>query len=129
MNEQKTLAVGGATVTLSPSDKIIQAGNKTATVTDELGRVIVLKKPDPLSNLDFAKAAGSDRLNVLYLAEVAHLKYVASLDGAPVPTPGSEGELRALYLRLGDEGNAAAQKGVSEMLSEQQSEEGDLKNS
>jgi hypothetical protein len=129
MSEQKTLAVGGTTVTLSPSEKIIQAGNKTVNVTDAQGRIIVLKKPDPLANLDFAKAAGSDRLNVLYLAEVAHLKYVASIDGAPVPTPASEGELRALYSRLGDDGNVAAQKGVSEMLSAQHSEEGDLKNS
>ncbi|KAB1578762.1 hypothetical protein [Serratia marcescens] len=133
MNEQKTLNVANATVTLNttqtPSEKLIQAGNREVAVTDTLGRVIVLKKPDPLSNLDFAKAAGSDRLNVLYLSEVAHLKYVASIDGAPVPTPSSEAELRALYVRLGDEGNAAALEGVVEIVKPAQPGQDDLKNS
>lgn len=116
MSEQKTLGVAGAKVTLNPSEKLIQAGNKTVTVTDAQGRVIVLKKPDPLANLDFAKAAGSgaDGINMLYLSEVAHLKYVASIDDDVVVTPGSDGELRALYKRLGENGNLACAKGVAE---------------
>jgi tetrahydromethanopterin S-methyltransferase subunit H len=112
--EQKVAEVGGAKVTINPSEQIVKAATKEASVTDSLGRVIRLKKPTPLANLDFAKAAGSDRLNVLYLAEVAHLKFVAAIDDQPVATPSTEGELRALYQRLGDEGNEAAVVGVSE---------------
>ena len=110
---QTTTKVGDATVTLNPSEQIIKASVNEFEVTDELGRVIKLKKPNPLANLDFAKAAGSDKLNVLYLAEVAHLKFVAAIDGAAVPCPSTEGELRALYQRLGSGGNGAAQAGVA----------------
>lgn len=133
--EQKVAEVGGAKVTINPSDQPAAkpaAAVKDFTVTDALGRTIRLKKPGPLANLDFAKAAGSDRLNVLYLAEVAHLKFVAAIDDQPVATPSTEGELRALYQRLGDEGNECAMRGVAEhfagvIVAEQQGQE--LKNS
>ncbi|WP_287496911.1 hypothetical protein [Pandoraea sp. CB10b_02] len=132
---EHTAQVGGAKVTINPSDQPAAkpaASAKDFTVTDALGRIIRLKKPGPLANLDFAKAAGSDRLNVLYLAEVAHLKFVAAIDDQPVATPSTEGELRALYMRLGDEGNECAMRGVAEhfagvAVTEQQGQE--LKNS
>lgn len=88
---------------------------KAFDVTDETGRVITLKKPSPLARLDFAKAAGNGSaagVNQVYLAMTAHLQFVAAIDGAAVPVPTTEGELRALYARLGDEGNEAAQAGV-----------------
>lgn len=90
---------------------------KTFDVTDETGRVITLKKPSPLARLDFAKAAGNGSaagVNQVYLAMTAHLQFVSAIDGAAVATPTTEGELRALYARLGDEGNEAAQAGVYE---------------
>ncbi|HEX7854443.1 MAG TPA: hypothetical protein VF503_12180 [Sphingobium sp.] len=86
---------------------------KEINVTDSLGRVIMLRKPKPLDRLDFAKAASPDgRVNQLYLAAVAHLQFVAAIDGDPVLTPATDAELRALYDRLGDDGNEAAQTGV-----------------
>lgn len=130
--EQKTAEIGGAKVTINPSEQAAaKPAAKDFTVTDALGRTIRLKKPGPLANLDFAKAAGSDKLNVLYLAEVAHLKFVAAIDDQPVATPSTEGELRALYMRLGDEGNECAMRGVAEhfagvAVAEQQGQE--LKN-
>lgn len=98
--------------TESPSEKLVSKAAKSFDVTDDLGRTITLKKPNPLSKLDFTKAAGGREVNQLYLAEVAHLQFVAAIDGEPVATPASDGELRALYARLGDEGNEAAQMGV-----------------
>ncbi len=92
----------------------LTAGRKEVEVTDGQGRVIKLAKPNPLANLDFAKAAGGGQVNMLYLSEVAHLKYVVAIDGAVVPTPSTEAELRALYARLGDDGNEAAQRGLVE---------------
>ena len=125
MAEQETK--GTAKVTVKPPAVV-----KDILVTDALGRVIRLKKPGPLANLDFAKAAGSDKLNVLYLAEVMHLKFVEAIDNQRVTTPSTEGELRALYLRLGDEGNEAVMKGVTENFlgdGATNSQEAELKNS
>ena len=113
MSENTTNKVGDVNVTIKPSEQIVKAAAKEFEVIDDLGRIIKLKKPNPLANLDFAKAAGSDRLNVLYIAEVAHLKYVAEIDGQIVVCPSTEGELRALYQRLGQEGNDASQSGVA----------------
>jgi hypothetical protein len=98
----------------SPAAKLVAAGGKPVDVADALGRIITLRKPAPLARLDFAKAAGGAEINQLYLAEVMHLPYVAAIDGVAVATPASDGELRALYARLGDDGNDAAQMGVLE---------------
>lgn len=97
-----------------PSEQVVRAAAKSVDVTDDLGRVITLRKPSPLDGLDFAKAAGAGALGVnqVYLAEIGHLKFVAAIDGETVITPSSDAELRALYQRLGDEGNEAAQLGV-----------------
>lgn len=97
---------------------------QTVAVTDSTGRVIELKKPAPLMHLDFKKALGNNHQNVLYLAEVMPLAYVAFIDGDRVPTPQTEIEIRALYQRLGEEGNAAVQQGVAEnFFSEKKDEE------
>lgn len=98
----------------SPAARLIAAASQPVDVADTLGRTITLRKPAPLARLDFAKAAGGAEINQLYLAEVMHLPYVAAIDGVAVATPASDGELRALYARLGDEGNDAAQLGVLE---------------
>lgn len=112
--------VGNVKVELKPSEQVVKSAAKDFEVTDSLGRVITLKKPNPLANLDFAKAAGSDKLNVIYLSEVFHLKFVCAIDGSPVPCPSTEGELRALYQRLGDEGNVACQEGVAKLFGGQE---------
>ena len=133
MTDSTTFTGGGATVTIStPSEQIVKAAAKTFEVTDDLGRTITLKKPSPLANLDFAKAAGSGsggEVNAIYLSEVFHLKFVAAIDGATIVTPGTEAELRALYGRLGDEGNEAAQAGVAENFMGAASSMSDVKNS
>jgi hypothetical protein len=100
-------------------------------VTDASGRVITIGKPKPLDNLDFAKAAGGDgEINKVYLAEVFHLKFVRAIDGAKVATPATEGELRALYSRLDDDGNEAVQAGVMKhFLAENHSDRDELGNS
>jgi hypothetical protein len=100
-------------LTINPSEQIVKSASKEFQVTDSLGRTITIKKPNPLANLDFAKAAGGEKLNMLYLSEVAHLKFVAAIDDQVVACPSTEGELRALYQRLGQEGNDAAQVGVA----------------
>ena len=123
-----------ATVTIkggeSPSQAILSAVGRCVEVITADGRTITLRKPPPLARLDFARAAGGAEINQLYLAEVMHLPFVAAIDGAPVVTPASEGELRALYARLGDDGNDAAQLGVLEhfMPASAAAAEAELKN-
>ncbi len=98
----------------TPAQAILAAAHRSVEVITADGLTITLRKPPPLARLDFAKAAGGAEFNQLYHAEVMHLPYVAAIDGLPVAVPTSEGELRALYARLGDDGNDAAQLGVLE---------------
>lgn len=101
-------------------------------VTDKLNRAIVIKKPKPLDALDFKIALGSNHTNTLYLVEVSHLQYVCEIDGEPVGVPKTERELRALYQRLGDEGNEAAQQAVIETFYSEavkKAEDAEVKNS
>ncbi len=113
----------------TPSAAMVKAASATVTVTDALGRSLALAKPRPLDNLDFAKAAGGDRINLVYLAEVSHLKFVRQIDGEAIQTPQNELQLRALYQRLGDAGNEAVQQAVAQNFLRADSTEADLKNS
>ena len=98
----------------TPGAAFVAAAQRSIDVVSADGRTLSLKKPTPLARLDFAKAAGGGEINQLYLAEGMHLPYVAAIDEVSVVSPASDGELRALYARLGDEGNEAAQAGVLE---------------
>lgn len=96
-----------------PTEKIISASKKSFDLTASDGRVIRLRRPGPLERLDFKKASGSDKLNLLYIAEVSHLEYVGAINGETVNTPATELQLRALYQRL-DEINEEVQAAVAE---------------
>lgn len=101
-------------------------------VTDAQGRAISIKKPKPLDGLDFKIALGSNHTNTLYLVEVSHLQYVCEIDGEAVTVPKTERELRALYQRLGDDGNSVAQAAVIENFFSEKvkaAEEAEVKNS
>jgi hypothetical protein len=118
----------------TPSAQIVAAAKRVIAITDALGRAIEIKRPGPLEKLDFAKAAGSGsggEVNQLYLAEIMHLQFVKSIDGTAVIVPKTEGELRALYSRLDEEGNDAVRTAVFEhfMASATGNAEADLKNS
>ena len=130
--QNQELNVGGVKVEINPASAPVAVPKPTQNVfevTDARGRVITLKRPSPLANLDFAEAAGSEKINVLYLAEIAHLKFVAAIDGNVVPTPSTKGELRALYQRLDDDGNEAAITGVHKYFTSGNAEDTTLKNS
>lgn len=114
----------------TPSAKLVAAAKKSVDITDATGRTITVRRAPPLAKLDFAKAAGGAEINQFYLAEVMHLQFVGAIDGEPVITPATDGELRALYARLGDEGNEAVQLAVFEhFLGGTASSEAALKNS
>lgn len=137
--QNKEFSANGVNVELNPSTQPVAVptpAQGTFEVTDARGRVITLKKPGILANLDFSKAIGKgadtpEGFNKLYLMEVVHLKYVNAIDGSVVPTPSSEGELRALLVRLDDDGNDAVKNGVYEhfLKSQVAAAESELKNS
>ena len=137
--QNQELNVGGVKVEINPASTPVAVPKPTQNVfevTDARGRVITLKKPGILANLDFSKAIGKgadtpDGFNKLYLMEVVHLKYVNAIDGSTVPTPSSEGELRALLVRLDDDGNDAVKAGVYDHFLKDQvaAAESELKNS
>lgn len=75
MTEQTTL-----------SQEIIKKANKTVSVTDDLGRNIVLKKPRYSTYLDLIKAIGPELAkNEAYLQHISLLATVVSIDGQPMP--------------------------------------------
>jgi hypothetical protein len=68
------------------SQEIISKANKTVTITDDLGRTFVLKKPRYSSYLNLIKAVGSELAkNEAYLQHVSLLATVVSIDGQPMP--------------------------------------------
>ena len=107
----------------TPSEAVIRKSSARIEVVDSEGRRIGLRKPRPLETLDFTRAAGGERMNLLYLYEVAHLKYVADIDGDHVSVPATELQLRALYQRLGDEGNILVRLAAAEHFGGLQVEE------
>lgn len=119
-----------ATQPVTPSQQIMKQATQRFEVQDSLGRKITIGRPSALDNLDFTKATGSDRVNIDYQLEVSHLKFVRAIDGEPVSTPASEGELRALYSRLDHDGNEAVREGVvKKILSTSGNNEEGVKNS
>jgi hypothetical protein len=68
------------------SQQIIKKANQTVSITDDLWRVIVLKKPRYSAYLDLIKAVGPDlSKNEAYLQHVSLLATVISIDGEPMP--------------------------------------------
>lgn len=67
------------------SQEIIKKSNQTVTVTDDLGREIVLKKPKWSSYLNLLKALGTElSKNQAYIDNVSVISTIVSIDGNPV---------------------------------------------
>lgn len=68
------------------SQEIIKKANKTITITDDLGRVIVLKKPKWSSYLNLLKALGTDlSKNQAYVDNVSIISAIVSINDQPMP--------------------------------------------
>jgi hypothetical protein len=117
----------------TPSAKLIATAHKSADVTTSDGRVVTLKMPNINAEFDLIEALGDSAGNATFMNMNMPLIFVAAIDGDPVATPATEGELRALYARLGDDGNEAAQLGIFDHFigdaKTKAATEGELKNS
>ena len=94
--------------------KVAINADKTATVTDDLGRVIKVKKLSALRRMQLFRAIGPEASeNGQYLGHAALAASVVEFNGDAVPFPSSLAALEALVSRLDDEGLAAAAQGIS----------------
>jgi hypothetical protein len=91
----------------SPSETMIQDALKAAVLTDERGRKISVRKPDPLAQFRLIKAVGPEyAANDTYMRMINPLIWIADIDDVPVLPPASDREVEALIVRLGDDGLA-----------------------
>ena len=114
MSKDKTAEIGGAKVTLNPSEEVIKAANAETTCTDARSRVIRLKKPGILAQYRLIEALGDTAKNEVYMSMVLPLIFVTQIDEDAVHLPTSKPQLEALIQRLDEEGIAAVMKAVQE---------------
>ena len=103
----------------TPSQTIIKRSQKEYSVTDSLGRIIVVKVPSWLKRANFTKALGKKALNEdgtinqLYYGSIMQVMFVKSVDNVPV-TLNNEMEIDKWLNILDDEGRIAIEKGCTE---------------
>lgn len=98
-----------------PSARIVAAAAAVTRVVDAEGRVLEVRRPGALDRLRLFKAVGPGLAqNDRYLGYGMLAMCVVSIDGVPVPQPGSEGQLESLVQRLGDVGMVAVGRELAE---------------
>ena len=102
-------------VTESAAQQAVKASRAEHTITDDKGRVLVLRKPGVLAQFNIVKAVGSESAkNESYMAMVMPLIYLKSIDGALVSPPTNPLQLDALITKLDEEGVLAVMKCVQD---------------
>ncbi len=92
----------------TPSSRIVAEASAVLRVSDAGGRELEVRRPGALDRLRLFKAVGPVLAeNERYLGYAMLAMAVVSVDGVPVPTPATEGQLEALVARLGDAGLVA----------------------
>jgi len=90
---------------MRPSDEILRSTNEVATITDDMGRTLTVKRPTALHTLRLFKAAGPELAqNEPWLAIASLACSVQSIDDVPVPMPTNEQQIEAIVQKLGDQG-------------------------
>ena len=110
------------TVDAKPSEKIVKNPIDGMKVTDSLGRVLVLRKPDILDMYDLYSAIGDDSSNHMCFMMATKCLYVATIDGNVIQCPKSLSEFRATLKRVGDSGINAVNDAFESMMDEPKTE-------
>jgi hypothetical protein len=93
---------------MTPSQVIISEATRATTTVDAKGRRLTLRQLTALDTLRLFKAAGPVLAqNEPWLSMAGMAFAVLEIDGVPVPTPATEGQIEGLIDRLGDDGLAA----------------------
>ena len=91
-----------------PQSRIVAAADTATTITDTLGRRLVLRRLGALEKLRLFKAVGPQLgQNEPYLAMALLASAVVAIDDLPLPAPANEGQIEMIVQKLGDEGLAA----------------------
>ncbi len=103
--------------------KTVTQENKGHTVTDDTGRVIVIKKPNVLKEFKLIEILGNGlSQNIVYMNMAGALLYIESIDGILVSV-NSKLELEALISRLDTVGVNAVIFAVHEHFGVKEKEE------
>ena len=112
---------GASSGSASPSARIIAQAASTLTIVDADGRSLVMRRLGALDRLRLYKVIGASLgTNAPYLGIAMLAVSVCSVDGVPMPPPGTEAQLEALVARLGDAGIAAAAAAMRQLEPELQ---------
>lgn len=110
---------------MTPSEAVVRAANEEFSITDSLGRTIVLKKPGVLAQFDLIEALGDLAKNDVYRVMCIPAIYVVSIDGSVAPPPSNRMQMRALISRLGEEGFSAINQAIKERFPQDGEDEDD----
>ena len=101
------------TITIKPSDEVIQQAIKPIVVTDSSGRNITLQKPGVLAQYRLIEMLGDSSTNQTFMGMVLPLIYVTAIDDEPLPRFTKRSEMDALIQRLDEHGINAVMEGVA----------------
>lgn len=95
--------------------KVVDVQSKPADVevTDALGRILTLRKPNVLAQYRLVDLLGQKSENRVYLAMVLPLLYLQKIDG-DAANFSNQRELEATIQRLDEEGLDALNRGIQE---------------
>lgn len=89
----------------TPSQQVVRRASVERTVTAADGKVISYRPLRTLERMDLNAIAGAQNaLNLAWMADASLAFSVTKIDGQPEPKPATMPQLRALILRLGDDG-------------------------
>lgn len=110
-----------------PSEEIIRSANGTATVKDERGRLITVKKISSLKRLKLQELIGANAASIpSYVGTATAAVSVIKIDNEDVPWPATKLQFEALVDRLDEEGIAAATVGLADLMGVEVDEEGNI---
>ncbi|MDA8230744.1 MAG: hypothetical protein M0006_05345 [Magnetospirillum sp.] len=99
----------------TPSATIVNAANTAATVTDDKGRMIGIKRMNALDRLRMFEVIGGDNAkNEAFLGYATLAFHVVNVDGDAFSRPTTRRQLEAMIQMLDDDGLAAVAKGIAE---------------
>ena len=102
-------------VNQTPSEQITSTVRAEISVTDETGRVIVIRRPSLLSEFDLYKALGDAASNTAYMSMAVPLLHVKSIDGVIINPPKSSLQVDSLITKLDRAGWSALFEGMKEL--------------
>lgn len=103
----------------SPSATVAKAAERTASVTDSMGRAIVVRKISALQLYRLTKIMGALASNETTLNLAMTAASIASIDGTAVHFPANEAEIEFTIQRLDFDGMSAASEGLRSFVEDE----------